>query len=285
MVRNPRVSFLLFALTIGTLWAGWEGYRYLSRSLTSTAAKQSRKRIAVMALSSETGKRTRSSAIVTERLTSEIASEPGVDVIERAKLDQILGEQNIQSQGSIDPVTVKKIGSILGADALVTGSVIDLNDKTVEVNARLVDTQNGKILKAVTKKVDKDWQDDRASSWSDFDIDVDMKVDLDAPEPLLPDGFMDVSCRQLSKDEAGAAHMGAELQARKIAHELKTGKLNLQDLTKNPGSEIKNPELKRFYYAKIKEWYYTDSSTQALTTGENEALEQLKPLVASYPCK
>src|SRR3989339_1519175 len=108
-MTNPRVSFLLLTLTAGTLWAGWEGYRYVAKNLIGTAVKQSKQRIAVMALSSETGKKTRSSAIITERLTSEIASAPGVDVIERSRLDQVLNEQNIQSQGSIDPLTVKKI--------------------------------------------------------------------------------------------------------------------------------------------------------------------------------
>lgn len=282
---NPRVTFILCTLTAGAIWAGLEGYRYVSKSLTGTAVETSRRRIAVMPLYSETGKKTRSSAIVTERLTSEIASDPGVEVIERSRLDQILNEQNIQARGLIDQVTVRKIGNILGADALVTGSVIELDGKNVEVNARLVDTQDGRILKAVNKKIAKDWQDDRASSWGDFDIDLKMDVDLDAPEPLLPGGFLNTSCGRLSQDDVGAAHMGAELQARQVAHELKTGKLSLKDLTKNPGSEIKDAELKRFYYGKIKEWYYKDASARALTDGEAETMERLKPLVAAYPCR
>ena len=284
-MTNPRVSFLLLTLTAGTLWAGWEGYRYVAKNLVGTAVKQSKQRIAVMALSSETGKKTRSSAIITERLTSEIASAPGVDVIERSRLDQVLNEQNIQSQGSIDPLTVKKIGNILGADALVTGSVIELNDQTVEVNARLVDTQNGKILKTVSKKIDKDWQDTRSSGWDDFDINMDMDVDMNAPEPLLPGGFIDTACNRLSRDEAAVAYMGAELQARKIAHELKTGSLSVKDLTRNPGSEIKDAELKRFYYAKIKEWYQNGNGIKPLTAGEEETRERLRPMVSAYPCR
>ncbi|OGS08301.1 MAG: hypothetical protein A2270_10745 [Elusimicrobia bacterium RIFOXYA12_FULL_51_18] len=284
-MTNPRVSFLLLTLTAGTLWAGWEGYRYVAKNLVGTAVKQSKQRIAVMALSSETGKKTRSSAIITERLTSEIASAPGVDVIERSRLDQVLNEQNIQSQGSIDPLTVKKIGNILGADALVTGSVIELNDQTVEVNARLVDTQNGKILKTVSKKIDKDWQDTRSSGWDDFDINMDMDVDMNAPEPLLPGGFIDTSCNRLSRDEAAVVYMGAELQARKIAHELKTGSLSVKDLTRNPGSEIKDAELKRFYYAKIKEWYQNGNGIKPLTAGEEETRERLRPMVSAYPCR
>ena len=284
-MANPRVSFLLLTLTAGTLWAGWEGYRYVAKNLVGTAVKQSKQRIAVMALSSETGKKTRSSAIITERLTSELASDPGVDVIERSRLDQVLNEQNIQSQGAIDPLTVKKIGNILGADALVTGSVIELNDQTVEVNARLVDTQNGKILKTVSKKIDKDWQDTRSSSWNDFDMDMEMDVDMNAPEPLLPGGFIDTACNRLSRDEAAVAYMGAELQARKIAHELKTGSLSVKDLTRNPGSEIKDAELKRFYYAKIKEWYQNSEGIKPLTEGEEETRERLRPMVAAYPCR
>ena|GEM_PF-3980454 len=285
-MKSRGRSFLLILLSAGTLWAGMEGYRFVARMLAAAATMKSRKRVAVMPLASETGKRTRSSAIVTERLTSEISAADGVEVIERSRLDQLLKEQSLQARGAVDPATVRKIGALLGADAVVTGSVIELDGNTVEVNARLVDAQNGKILKAVNKKMSKDWQDDRSAAWKDFDININMDVAFDAaPEPLLPAGFMNASCGHFSAEDAGAARMGAELQARFVAHGLKTGKLKIRDLTSNPGSEIKDTELRRFFHSKIKEWYYSPDAATPLTSGEEETMERLKPLVASYPCR
>jgi len=47
----------------------------------------------------------------------------GFDVIERSKIDNILKEQDMGTTGRIEADTVKKIGSILGVDAIIAGSV------------------------------------------------------------------------------------------------------------------------------------------------------------------
>jgi len=47
----------------------------------------------------------------------------GADVVERQRLDAVLQEQNLSSQNVLDPETVKKIGKILGVDAIFVGTV------------------------------------------------------------------------------------------------------------------------------------------------------------------
>ena len=47
----------------------------------------------------------------------------GADVVERQRLDAVLQEQNLASQNILDPVTIKKIGKLLGVDALFVGTV------------------------------------------------------------------------------------------------------------------------------------------------------------------
>src|SRR5438309_8245203 len=47
----------------------------------------------------------------------------GADVVERQRLDAVLQEQNLASQNILDPVTIKKIGKILGVDAIFVGTV------------------------------------------------------------------------------------------------------------------------------------------------------------------
>ncbi len=235
-----------------------------------------------MGFTSETGGKSRASAIVTERLTSEISATPGLEVVERGRLDEVLKEQKLGARGVLDPVTAKKIGNILGADAVVTGTVIELNNTDVEINARLVDTQDAHILKAVTKTVKKDWEE-KTSGWSDFNFD--MNIDLDAPIALLPAGFMDEEvCRKLEENEAALVRSCVELRARKIAYELKTGALKLSQLKKNPGSEINNADLKRQFYLKMKEWYYS-SELRPLTSQEEDLVERISPQIEKYPCR
>lgn len=47
----------------------------------------------------------------------------GADVVERQRLDAVLGESALASQKVLDPATVKRIGKVLGVDALFMGTV------------------------------------------------------------------------------------------------------------------------------------------------------------------
>ncbi len=47
----------------------------------------------------------------------------GADVVERQRLDALLSEQNLAGDHVLDPATVKKIGKILGVDAIFVGTV------------------------------------------------------------------------------------------------------------------------------------------------------------------
>jgi TolB-like protein len=277
-------KIILLSLGLGAgAWAGWEAYRAIAGSMADSAEKTRKRRVAVMDFSSETGNASRSSAIVTERLTSEIASNPRMEVIERRKLDEVLKEQKLGSKGVVDPVTAREVGHILGADAVVTGTVIDLDDKNVEVNARLVDTQNARILKAVSTTVKKDWQEPKKDAWGEMDFN--MNINIDAPMALLPAGFMeDETCRKLDGDEVDLVRMCVQLRAKKTAHDLKHGALRLEDLKRNPGAEIKDQDLKHLYYSKIKEWYYS-ADLAPLTPQEEDVLQQGGPMIDRYPCR
>jgi TolB-like protein len=275
----------LFLTLLGagaTAWAGWEGYRLISASLAEGARDSDKRRVAVFGFASETGERTRASAIVTERLTNELAGSPRIQVIERGRLEEVLREQKLGAGGAVDSVTARRIGGLLGADAVITGTVIELDDRNVEGNARLVDTQDARILKAVRKTVPRDWEEKQKDPWA---LDFNMSISLDTPMPLLPAGFLeDDSCRPLTDEEKSFVRMCLELRARKTAHDLKTGVLKLGQLTRNPGSEIKSQELKRHYYDKIKEWY-RDPGLSALSPQEETLLLQGAPMIEKYPCR
>jgi hypothetical protein len=70
-------------------------------------------------------------------------------------LDKILAEQKLQRTGAIDEKTAKQIGKIAGVDAIVTGSIADLQSN-VGVNCRLIDTTTGDIFGAAQVKIAKD---------------------------------------------------------------------------------------------------------------------------------
>jgi len=60
--------------------------------------------------------------VAADLLTQDLL-EHGADVVERQRLDALLHEQNLATQNMLDPATVKKIGKILGVDAIFVGTV------------------------------------------------------------------------------------------------------------------------------------------------------------------
>ena len=62
------------------------------------------------------------------RLESAIVSSGKLVVVDRANLDKVRAEQGFQLSGEVDDESAKSIGKLLGAGAIVTGSLTDLGD-------------------------------------------------------------------------------------------------------------------------------------------------------------
>lgn len=81
---------------------------------------------------------------VAEILRTELASLGDYTVIERGMLEQILEEQALQSSGAIDSETAAEIGKLLGANLVVTGSIVKTGD-VYTINSRFIDMETGII--------------------------------------------------------------------------------------------------------------------------------------------
>jgi TolB-like protein len=85
--------------------------------------------------------------IVAEWLITALVQEGRFDVIERRLLEKVLREQNLGASGVVDTQSASKLGKVLGARIVISGTVIKLSNLT-EVNTRLIDVQTGSILAA-----------------------------------------------------------------------------------------------------------------------------------------
>jgi TolB-like protein len=88
-----------------------------------------------------------------EHLTIYFAQK-GLQVVERSKLNNVLQEQKISYSGVMDISTAQKLGKLVGAQAVLVGSISDLRDD-VSLNARLVDVETGTFLTAALVKLQK----------------------------------------------------------------------------------------------------------------------------------
>lgn len=85
--------------------------------------------------------------IVSEILTTSFVNSESFKIIEREQLQKVTKEFELGQTGIIDTSSAKQIGKILGADAIVTGSVIKMGG-TLRLDARIIDVASGIILTA-----------------------------------------------------------------------------------------------------------------------------------------
>jgi hypothetical protein len=57
------------------------------------------------------------------RTETRLVNTPGISVFSRVQLDQLLAEQALGESGAVNPVTAVRIGSLIGVNKLVTGTV------------------------------------------------------------------------------------------------------------------------------------------------------------------
>jgi hypothetical protein len=90
-----------------------------------------------------------------ELLRAEFVKNPLFNVIERSRLDEILGEQSIQLSGLTDSARAVTIGRIVNARKIVVGSLSSVPGRYVEylLSVRLVDVETGSVEIAETVEV------------------------------------------------------------------------------------------------------------------------------------
>ena len=88
-----------------------------------------------------------------EMLTTALIQSNRFQVLERSQLDKILEEQALELTGTIDEETAVDVGKLLGIDAIVVGSTRFLKNK-IEIDARIVDAENGKAHVAASVSVE-----------------------------------------------------------------------------------------------------------------------------------
>lgn len=87
--------------------------------------------------------------VLATRLGDLLGGSGRVQVVERAVIDKLLSELNLGSSELSDPSTALKLGKILAAKLIGTGSLIYLPDGTL-LNLRIIDTETSAVVKTIT---------------------------------------------------------------------------------------------------------------------------------------
>ena len=88
-------------------------------------------------------------------LISELAANPAARVVEREQIQSLLEEQNLGAGGRVDPQTAAKIGKLVGARYIITGTFVDFYGD-FRVDLRLVNTETSEIIKVESDRMQRD---------------------------------------------------------------------------------------------------------------------------------
>jgi TolB-like protein len=82
-----------------------------------------------------------------DMLVTDLAGVPTLQVVEREKLEKIIGELDLQRSKYFDPQTAQKLGQVIGARYAVTGAFSAIEPK-MRIDIRLIDVASAAVLMA-----------------------------------------------------------------------------------------------------------------------------------------
>jgi len=92
---------------------------------------------------------------VPEYLTSELSKSDKIVLVERRQLESVLKEQALQMSGLVDSSTAQKIGTLLGAQFVVSGTINKSGD-WIRLDARIIRVASGHIKSETVRAKDSD---------------------------------------------------------------------------------------------------------------------------------
>ena len=118
-------------------------------NLNSVTPNSDAKRIAILYFDngSDNVELSRLKKGLADMLISDLSKIKMLNVIERARLEEILKEQKLNNSKEFDASTASKVGKLLGVQYILTGSFFDLMG-SMRMDARIIDVETGKIIKS-----------------------------------------------------------------------------------------------------------------------------------------
>ncbi len=80
-----------------------------------------------------------------DMMVTDLAGTPGLQVVEREKLQALLAELKLQHSRAFDPSTAQRLGKLLGARYAVTGAIAAIAPQ-VRIDVRLVDVRTARVI-------------------------------------------------------------------------------------------------------------------------------------------
>ena len=133
-----------------------EGISELAQQISKNMTETGKKKIAVVEFSDLDGMVTAFGQHLAEELITELfLISPGqFEVVERRQLMKVLNEQKLTTSGLLDAKAMESVGKILGIEAIVTGSMTDL-ESNIKINARMIGIETAMVFAVARTSIPK----------------------------------------------------------------------------------------------------------------------------------
>lgn len=141
------------AMAVGTLE---DGMTELAQQIVKNSVAKGKKSIAISSFQHINGDQSELSNYLSDELVLKLFSVPGanLEIIERGQLNKIFQEMQFNMTGVVDSKTIQQLGKLHGVGALVLGSITEMGE-SIRVNARLIDTETGRVFSAAGTTISK----------------------------------------------------------------------------------------------------------------------------------
>lgn len=166
--RMKNITKILSAALLLAFAAGANAedkYDQLAKDLTAAGSAVHGKKIAIIPFSYADGRTAaKDGSVISERLTIKMINMHKFEIIERSVLDKVMAELKLQASGMIDASSAQQLGKVLGVEAIITGTLVEMQAGQIEVNARLIRTETAQAIGASQVMLKKDWIGDAATA-------------------------------------------------------------------------------------------------------------------------
>lgn len=254
-------ALLTAALLSPAMAQGSGEYGRLAEGLAQAAIGHGLPRVAMGAFSSANASAEEDARFASERTAAGLAAGTGIQFLDLAVLEAAAGGR----EGWLARLPAKT-----RPQALVKGTVFKEGEK-ITVIVRLVEVSTGRVLaslQAVSRARFSELPPVPDMDWGSAPAVAPVRDPFrDAPA----DGGFNCSAafREMDRVNAGAA----ELKARYWAAKMKEPAFVMGSLTRNPGSEIRDPQLKQKFYDLLTR-YYAEEDAPGISRDQAARLEE-----------
>ncbi len=158
----------------------------LAKKISSAGKDLKSAKIAVLPFPYYDGRHSLGPTAVAERIVAGVLDRKDVAVVERARTENLIRELTWQSMGAVDQQMVRQVGRVLGVEAVVAGTLIELDARHVEVVAHLVLAETGEVLMSASCELKPFWKEAKAMPKSSEPAAPEEPKDAEPPSDAAP---------------------------------------------------------------------------------------------------